>query len=114
MGNEDPAHTDKAVVDVVEDVATHHRRDAAAEFLNKVPEGRVVSHAKKRVAMGKSAVILDTSLDSAEEAERRQAAADAAAAPGDSIADRAAANTAGDKAFDNATDLENEDFVFCY
>ncbi|KAK6856089.1 allantoate permease [Apiospora arundinis] len=76
-------------------------------FLNK-------SHAKKRVAMGKSAVILDTSLDSAEEAERRQAAADAAAAPGDSIADRAAANTAGDKAFDNATDLENEDFVFCY
>lgn len=42
MGNEDPAYVDKAVVDVVEDITTHHRRrDAAAEFLSKVPEGRI-------------------------------------------------------------------------
>lgn len=41
MGNETESQADKAVVDVVEDIATHHRRDAAAEFLNKVPEGRI-------------------------------------------------------------------------
>ncbi|KAK8100876.1 MFS general substrate transporter, partial [Apiospora kogelbergensis] len=70
------------------------------------------SHAKRRVAMGKSAVILDTSLDSAKEAARRQTAADAAA--GVSVADNAATSPVTDKAFDNATDLKNEDFVFCY
>ncbi|KAK7935709.1 hypothetical protein PG985_001204 [Apiospora marii] len=72
------------------------------------------SHAKMRVAMGKSAVILDTSLDSAKEAARRQDAADAAAAADGSANNVAAADTAGDKAFENATDLKNEDFVFCY
>lgn len=64
------------------------------------------SHADRRVAMGKSAVIVDTSLDSAEEAAARQAAADGEGeAPG---------AVTGDRAFENATDLENEDFVFVY
>ncbi|KAK7966672.1 uncharacterized protein PG986_000949 [Apiospora aurea] len=65
-----------------------------------------------RVAVGKSAVILDTSLDSAKEAERRQAAA--AAAAGDDVNGSAVENNDGDKAFENVTDLENEDFVYCY
>ena len=68
-------------------------------YLNK-------SHANRRVAMGKSAVIVDTSLDTAEEAAARQAAAEG---QGD-----APETTPGDRAFDNATDLENEDFVFVY
>ncbi|KAK8038098.1 hypothetical protein PG994_014865 [Apiospora phragmitis] len=70
------------------------------------------SHSKKRVALGKNAVILDTSLDSAKEAEKRQAVA--AAAAGDSVNGGAVENNDGDKAFENTTDLENEDFVFCY
>ncbi|KAK8066412.1 hypothetical protein PG997_013159 [Apiospora hydei] len=70
------------------------------------------NHAKMRVAVGKSAVILDTSLDSAKEAERRQAAA--AATAGDGVNGTAVENNDGDKAFENATDLENEDFVYCY
>ena len=62
------------------------------------------SHANRRVALGKSAVIVDTSLDTAEEAAARQAAAEGEAPDA----------TTGDRAFENATDLENEDFVFVY
>lgn len=68
-------------------------------YLNK-------SHANRRVALGKSAVILDTSLDTAEEAAARQAAAEAEGDAPDAAT--------GDRAFENATDLENEDFVFVY
>lgn len=44
MGSPPEDHpADKAVVDVVEDVHNSaHRRDAAAEFLRKIPEGRIV------------------------------------------------------------------------
>jgi uncharacterized membrane protein len=64
-------------------------------------------HAKRRVELGKSAVVYDNSLDSVEEIEsRRQAAGSTDAADGQ--ADH------GDKAFQNMTDLENEDFVFVY
>ncbi|GKT63871.1 major facilitator superfamily transporter [Colletotrichum tofieldiae] len=82
-------------------------------FLNR-------SHSKRRVAMGKSAVIVDTSLFSAAEAEKMKQ-------------DQAASRTAGDnehemttpgeenvqedigaRAFDNLTDLENEEFVFVF
>lgn len=69
-------------------------------FLNK-------SHAKRRVELGKSAVVYDNSLDSVDEVERRRQAAggtDAAEGSAD----------AGDKAFENTTDLKNEDFVFVY
>ncbi|KAI1459742.1 MFS general substrate transporter [Annulohypoxylon moriforme] len=84
------------------------------------------NHAKRRVAMGKPAVIIDTSLDSPEEVA---AAAAAAAAMKKTVgeneagdvknADEAAAaaddaERPGDRAFDNLTDLENEDFVFVY
>jgi len=68
------------------------------------------AHAKRRVALGKSAVIVDTSLCSAEEEEQMRAAADGAAegsAPG-------TAGPVGAKAFENLTDLANEDFVFVY
>lgn len=76
--------------------------------------------------MGKPAVIVDTSLDSPEEVA---AAAAAAAAMKKTVgdneigdvknADEAAASAddaerLGDRAFDNLTDLENEDFVFVY
>ena len=68
-------------------------------YLNK-------THANRRVAMGKSAVIVDTSLDTAEEAAARQTAADGQG--------EAAEAPTGDRAFENATDLENEEFVFVY
>ncbi|KAB5575353.1 major facilitator superfamily transporter [Coniochaeta sp. 2T2.1] len=67
-------------------------------FLNK-------KHANRRVALGKSAVVYDNSLDSVEEIEKRRVAA--------GTSDAADADN-GDKAFENMTDLENEDFVFVY
>ncbi|KAI1100540.1 MFS general substrate transporter [Jackrogersella minutella] len=87
------------------------------------------SHAKRRVAMGKSAVIVDTSLDSPEEVAAAAAAAAAEskvagvndtgdiknAEEGD-VANAAAEEVErpGDRAFLNLTDLENEDFVFVF
>ncbi|XXH01967.1 hypothetical protein Hte_008330 [Hypoxylon texense] len=89
--------------------------------LNKV-------HAKRRVAMGKPAVIVDTSLDSPEEVAAAAAAAagrrgssgenagesarsaeegDVSASPNNEEVERP-----GDRAFENLTDLQNEDFVF--
>lgn len=61
-------------------------------------------HAKRRVELGKPAVVYDNSLDSAAEIERRRAAGGADAAETET----------GDQAFENMTDLENEDFVFVY
>lgn len=81
-------------------------------FLNK-------SHSKRRVAMGKSAVIIDTSLLSAAEAERMQAAGQLTGT-GDGQEMAAAGDegtTAGDvgaRAFENLTDLQNEEFVFVF
>ncbi|KAI8223617.1 putative transporter [Colletotrichum sp. SAR 10_99] len=81
-------------------------------FLNK-------SHSKRRVAMGKSAVIIDTSLFSAAEAERMQAAGQLTGT-GDGQEMAAAGDegtTAGDvgaRAFENLTDLQNEEFVFVF
>jgi heme/copper-type cytochrome/quinol oxidase subunit 4 len=64
-------------------------------------------HAKRRVELGKSAVVYDNSLDSVEEVEkRRQTAGNTDAAGGDA--------NHGDKAFENMTDLQNEDFIFVY
>ncbi|KAK6213140.1 Major facilitator superfamily transporter [Colletotrichum higginsianum IMI 349063] len=85
-------------------------------FLNR-------SHSRRRVAMGKSAVILDTSLYSAVEAEkmqRDQAAAAAGRQAGEEGHEMAAAGEenaqedVGARAFDNLTDLENEEFVFVF
>ncbi|KAL7619680.1 hypothetical protein AAE478_010221 [Parahypoxylon ruwenzoriense] len=80
-------------------------------------------HARRRVEMGKSAVIVDTSLDSEE-----QAAAAAAAAPqieenenvGEEESNVAVASSngevgrPGERAFENLTDLQNEDFIFVF
>jgi len=74
------------------------------------------SHAKCRVAMGKSAVIVDTSLVSAEEAEEMQAGR-AAAEDGTGTAAGGLEGTGGqvgERAFENLTDLVNEEFVFVY
>lgn len=75
------------------------------------------SHGQRRVALGKKAIIRDYSLESAEEIERLK------------HVDRSIQETADvddensplsqdhefvDKAFADATDLENEDFIFVY
>ncbi|KAI1397772.1 MFS general substrate transporter [Hypoxylon fuscum] len=76
------------------------------------------NHAKRRVAMGKSAVIVDTSLDSPEEeaaaAERREHENVTGAEEGDATATAPddEVERPGDRAFENLTDLQNEEFVF--
>ncbi|KAI0107381.1 MFS general substrate transporter [Hypoxylon sp. NC0597] len=89
------------------------------------------SHAKRRVAMGKSAVIVDTSLDSAEDAAAAAAAAAAQKkqeegndneignirnAEGGDVAAGSSEEVErpGERAFENLTDLQNEEFVFVY
>ncbi|KAI1500410.1 major facilitator superfamily domain-containing protein [Biscogniauxia marginata] len=74
------------------------------------------SHANKRVAMGKPAVLVDTSLDSAKEAAAKQALAKAdGTAEGNAAAiEEATKMVVGERAFENLTDLENEEFVFVY
>ena len=64
-------------------------------FLNK-------KHATRRVQVGKSAVIADRSMMTTEE----RAVSDAV--------DEVNGVKSGDKAFDDETDLKNEDFVFVY
>lgn len=64
-------------------------------FLNK-------RHAARRTALGKSAVILDRSMMNAEERARSDEADEENSASG------------GEKAFDDITDLKNEDFIFVY
>ncbi|KAI1804457.1 MFS general substrate transporter [Daldinia bambusicola] len=80
------------------------------------------NHAKRRVAMGKSAVIVDISLDSSKDAAAMQQK--------DINGNRDAINTdegdiiaapstkdvgkSGGRAFENLTDLQNEDFVFVF
>jgi len=64
-------------------------------------------HAKRRVELGKAAVVYDNSLDSVEEVESRRLAA------GQTDAAEGNVDT-GDKAFENVTDLQNEDFIYVY
>ena len=68
------------------------------------------SHAQRRVELGKSAVVYDTSLDTVEEVERRRREAEASNPEGAAAAEQ----EAGDNAFENMTDLQNEDFIFVY
>ncbi|KAK1954544.1 major facilitator superfamily transporter [Colletotrichum sublineola] len=81
-------------------------------FLNR-------SHSKRRVAMGKSAVIIDTSLLSSAEAEKMKQE-QAAGQAGDTGHEMAASgeetvpDDVGARAFDNLTDLENEEFCFVF
>ena len=87
------------------------------------------AHARRRVALGKSAVVVDQSLDSPEEvaaaaaatARRRREGSASGTGPGqvgegadDAAAEQQALEEVGAKAFENMTDLKNEDFVFVY
>jgi MFS family permease len=58
-------------------------------------------HAATRESMGKSAVVVDTSMGSAREDDAEEA-------------ENAQANGVGDKAFDDVTDIKNEDFIYVY
>jgi hypothetical protein len=66
-------------------------------FLNR-------KHANTRIALGKSAVVLDRSMMNAQERIVSEGV-DAGTGEGEQE---------GEKAFDDITDLENEDFVFVY
>jgi hypothetical protein len=62
-------------------------------FLNK-------RHAKRREALGKSAIVVDRSMMNARER---------------GISDEVGGSDGiGDRAFDDETDLKNEDFIFIY
>ena len=56
-------------------------------------------HAATRESMGKSAIVVDTSMGTAGEGDAEEA-------------DNAQASGVGDKAFDDLTDIKNEDFVY--
>ncbi|KAK1248599.1 hypothetical protein MKX08_006819 [Trichoderma sp. CBMAI-0020] len=86
-------------------------------------------HAKRRVALGKSATVLDMSLETAEEVERMEALERAmregtqrlSAENGDTRLEGddeesgvQTEDAKGQKAFADITDLENEDFVFVF
>jgi hypothetical protein len=66
-------------------------------FLNK-------RHASRRVALGKSAVIVDRSMMNSQE----RAISD------ESDEENEGEIVVGEKAFDDITDLKNEDFIFVY
>jgi hypothetical protein len=58
-------------------------------------------HASTRESMGKSAVVVDTSMGGNHEADAEGV-------------DNAQASGVGDKAFDDVTDIKNEDFIYVY
>ncbi len=61
-------------------------------------------HAAERVRLGKSAQVVDLSMES----KRRLSAQDEA------VNDSQIAGGVGDKAFEDCTDLKNEDFIYVY
>lgn len=61
-------------------------------------------HAAERVRMGKSAEVVDLSMEN----KRTLAAHDEA------VNDGEGAGGVGDKAFEDCTDLKNEDFIYVY
>jgi hypothetical protein len=75
-------------------------------FLNR-------AHSRRRAAMGKSAIVIDESLDSAEEVERRRVERMSQQANAESQATSEQVRM-GSKAFEDMTDLKNEEFVFVY
>lgn len=84
-------------------------------FLNR-------DHAKRRVAMGKRAVVIDTSMSAIRDVDTTEVAFQKDGIPSENIetgqtvaaAPEGSHATIGDKAFDDETDLRNEDFVFVY
>lgn len=86
-------------------------------------------HGKRRVSLGKSAVLFDGSLETAEEVERIEAmerimregrtrgetsGEDSGLLREDDAERQRPDSKQGDKAFEDITDLENEDFVFVF
>ncbi|KAF4990193.1 hypothetical protein FGRMN_8614 [Fusarium graminum] len=87
-------------------------------------------HSRRRVALGKSAVLVDRSLETAEEVERiehmeqtlrggvlREATTgdeDGRISQAAEDLEREADHKEGDKGFEDITDLENEDFLFVF
>jgi hypothetical protein len=67
-------------------------------------------HSRRRVLAGKDAVITDYSLYSPEEADRLRRAR---ATEGPQV-ENARDGTVGDHAFDDLTDLMNDEFVFVF
>ncbi|KAK5723309.1 hypothetical protein LTR15_005006 [Elasticomyces elasticus] len=61
-------------------------------------------HAAERVRMGKSAQVVDLSMESNKTLAKHD----------DAVNDGKTAGTVGDKAFDDVTDLRNEDFIYVY
>ncbi|KAK5682397.1 hypothetical protein LTS10_005525 [Elasticomyces elasticus] len=61
-------------------------------------------HAAERVRMGKSAQVIDLSMESNKTLAKHD----------DAVNDGKTAGTVGDKAFDDVTDLRNEDFIYVY
>jgi hypothetical protein len=59
-------------------------------------------HANRRQELGKSAIVVDRSMMNAQE----RAISDSA--------DEGTGRETGEKAFDDETDLKNEDFIFVY
>ena len=59
-------------------------------------------HAKRRQEMGKSAIVVDRSMMNA----RERGVSDEVDSEGEIVG--------GEKAFDDVTDLKNEDFIFVY
>jgi hypothetical protein len=56
-------------------------------------------HASRRVALGKSAIVVDRSMMNVQER---------------ADSEESGSETIGDKAFDDETDLNNEDFIYVY
>ncbi|CAM1508955.1 Fc.00g026940.m01.CDS01 [Cosmosporella sp. VM-42] len=84
-------------------------------------------HSRRRVALGKSPILLDRSLETAEEVERMEAMErmqwesrtrdideNTRLNSGDAVEAQPQDNHQVDKAFGDVTDLENEDFVFVF
>lgn len=86
-------------------------------------------HSRRRVALGKSAVVMDMSLETAEEVERMEAieramredrmrdhtgGSNAQTSLGIDEVEQQRNSTQEDKGFDDVTDLENEDFIFVF
>lgn len=75
------------------------------------------NHGQRRVALGKKAIIMDYSLESAEEIERLKhvdRSIQETADVDDENSPLSHQHEIVDKAFADATDLENEDFIFVY
>jgi hypothetical protein len=80
------------------------------------------SHAGRRAALGKKVEIMDLSLESAQEVERmgemdralREERERVSQEAGEDAEERGHHGGKSGKAFSDATDLENEDFVFVF